>query len=172
MPYVPPSAAARSLTAAVCLCAVLAVYAKYNNSLRVHADKLSYSQEEIEAKQGPSFVQLKCEEDLKLGEWVQTSEGGKEWVWLNAYTTTLHTLNSGIIKMSKLGQAVAAFRGICGASLPAAFFQRDAAGIRGGVELASVAAQPPTPAQLRTGRRRGAGSGARALCSTHTGSRR
>ena len=161
MPYVPPSAAARSLTTTVCLCAVLAVYAKYNNSLRVHADKLSYSQEEIEAKQGPSFVQLKCEEDLKLGEWVQTSEGGKEWVWLNAYTTTLHTLNSGIIKMSKLGQAVAAFRGICGASLPSEFFKRDAAGIRGGVELGSVAARRQTPARpplwLQTGCGRGAG---------------
>ena len=54
----------------------------------------------------------------------------------NPYTTTLHTINSAIIKLGKLTPACKVYRGISGARLPESFKTRSAAsGVRGGVEF-------------------------------------
>ena len=58
----------------------------------------------------------------------------------NRYTTTLHALNSAIIKLSKLTVACNVYRGVSGGSLPAALRQRNEYGVRGGVDLAFMSA--------------------------------
>ena len=58
----------------------------------------------------------------------------------NRYTTTLHALNSAIIKLSKLTVASNVYRGVAGGRLPAALRQRNEHGVRGGVDLAFMSA--------------------------------
>ena len=41
---------------------------------------------------------------------------------LNAYATTLHVINSAVVKLSKLTMAMPVYRGLHGATLPRAFF--------------------------------------------------
>ena len=90
---------------------------------------------EVAFTAGPSFMQKQCgDEMLKIGVWTAAADGGLEWSWRNTYTTTIHGLNSGIIKLSPLSAAVPVYRGISGASLPTAFFEPDSDGVRGIVE--------------------------------------
>ena len=53
---------------------------------------------------------------------------------LNKYTTTLHCINSAIVKLGKLTHATKVFRGIAGMKLPQEFWTPNAFGVRGGVE--------------------------------------
>ena len=55
---------------------------------------------------------------------------------LNKYTTTLHGINSAIIKLSKLTTATKVYRGIAGMKLPPEFWTPNQFGVRGGVEPA------------------------------------
>ena len=55
---------------------------------------------------------------------------------LNKYTTTLHGINSSIIKLGKLTKATKVYRGISGMALPKEFWTPNAFGVRGGVESA------------------------------------
>ena len=55
---------------------------------------------------------------------------------LNRYTTTLHTINSSIVKLGKLTVATKVYRGIGGMALPAAFWTPNEYGVMGGVESA------------------------------------
>ena len=55
---------------------------------------------------------------------------------LNKYTTTLHGINSAIIKISKLTKATKVYRGISGMALPKEFWKPNEFGVRGGVESA------------------------------------
>ena len=55
---------------------------------------------------------------------------------LNRYTTTLHGINSAIIKLGKLTRATKVYRGIAGMRLPDEFWTPNAFGVRGGVEQA------------------------------------
>ena len=105
------------------------MYAKYNAVLRFNTGPSSYPQGEA-----PNFVQKQCETDYKLGVWQTTGDGGVQWESHNTYTTTIHALNSAIIKISKLSSAVPVFRGIAGASLPKSYFEPDAKGLCGGIE--------------------------------------
>jgi len=50
------------------------------------------------------------------------------------YTTTLHVMNSGVLKVSRLQPAMKVFRGISGMKLPRSFTQRNQDNCRGGVE--------------------------------------
>jgi hypothetical protein len=50
------------------------------------------------------------------------------------YTTTLHAINSGVIKLSRLQPAAVVYRGIKGMKLPKAFAVTNAHNFRGGVE--------------------------------------
>ena len=53
---------------------------------------------------------------------------------MNRYTTTLHVINSGIVKTSKLTFASKVYRGVSGMALPDAFWQANSHGVRGGIE--------------------------------------
>ena len=53
---------------------------------------------------------------------------------VNLYTTTLHVINSGIVKTSKLTYACPVYRGVSGLALPPAFWTPNAHGVRGGIE--------------------------------------
>ena len=55
---------------------------------------------------------------------------------LNKYTTTLHAINSAIVKLGKLTKATKVFRGVAGLALPAEFWTPNAFDVRGGVEPA------------------------------------
>ena len=55
---------------------------------------------------------------------------------LNKYTTTLHGINSAIVKLGKLTQATKVYRGISGMKLPDQFWTPNEFGVRGGVEQA------------------------------------
>lgn len=50
------------------------------------------------------------------------------------YVTTLHTINSAILKLAKLQKTATVYRGVSGGVLPESFFQPDANGSVGGVE--------------------------------------
>eukprot|EP00965_Chrysotila_dentata_P231453 6198373-Pleurochrysis_carterae.AAC.2 len=52
------------------------------------------------------------------------------------YVTTLHAINSCVIKQSKLTKATKVYRGVVGGSLPPSFLQPNEQGVRGGVERA------------------------------------
>ena len=110
--------------------------------MRFHTGKAAYTKEEVskaeaEGKPLPPFLQKQCETDYKLGKWETTADGGLAWTWFNKYTTSIHVLNSAIIKVSKLTAAVPVYRGISGASLPKQLIEEDPiTKHRGGVECA------------------------------------
>ena len=54
----------------------------------------------------------------------------------NTYTTTIHVINSCIVKSSKLTKVATVYRGIVGGVLPDAFWTPNSHGVRGGVEAA------------------------------------
>ena len=54
----------------------------------------------------------------------------------NEYTSTVHCINSALVKTSKLQAAATVYRGVSGGVLPPSFWQPDAASnVRGGVEF-------------------------------------
>jgi len=54
----------------------------------------------------------------------------------NRYVTTLHAINSAIVKLSKLTKVTKVYRGISGMALPEQFQTANAFGVRGGIETA------------------------------------
>ena len=54
----------------------------------------------------------------------------------NNYVTTLHVLNSCIVKLSKLTKVQKVYRGLGRGVLPSAFWKANQYGVRGGVEAA------------------------------------
>ena len=52
----------------------------------------------------------------------------------NLYTTTLHAINSCVVKSGKLTRATKVYRGISGMALPRTFWHQNRFGVRGGVE--------------------------------------
>ena len=55
---------------------------------------------------------------------------------LNRYTTTIHGINSAVIKIGKLTKATKVFRGVSGMKLPENFWEPNEYLVRGGVEPA------------------------------------
>jgi hypothetical protein len=53
---------------------------------------------------------------------------------LNMYATTLHAINSSIVKLAKLAVAAKVYRGVSGRVLPAEFWRPNEFDVRGGVE--------------------------------------
>ena len=53
----------------------------------------------------------------------------------NTYTTSIHAVNSCVIKLSKLTVASRVWRGFTGARLPPTFWEKNAYGVMGGVEF-------------------------------------
>jgi len=116
------------------------MYEKYNAVLRFFAALGADGAVLLEyaSMEKVPFLQKKCGW-LHLGEWVATAAGKGEsaavrWTWHNQYTTTIHAINSIIVKLSPLTKITPLYRGWTGATLPQAFFQSDALGFRGGVE--------------------------------------
>ena len=54
----------------------------------------------------------------------------------NRYVTTIHAINSAIVKASKLTKAAKVYRGVSGGVLPERFWTANKQGVRGGVERA------------------------------------
>ena len=48
----------------------------------------------------------------------------------NVYATTMHCINSAVVKLSKLQRACRVYRGISDGVLPTGFFEPDASGVR------------------------------------------
>ena len=116
---------------------------------------------------GNPFLQSQCVK-YKLGEFVPAADGGPAvFKWSLAptkYATTIHAINSCVIKLSKLTKATSVYRGVAGMRLPPSFFELNEDGVAGGVEVAAEAMRPararrlgcrrhlaPTPAALRLG---------------------
>ena len=75
----------------------------------------------------------------------------------NTYTTTLHIINSSIVKLSKLTKVEKVYRGISGGVLPPAFWTPNDFNVCGGIESAFMSATTdPSVAQSYAGGR-GAG---------------
>lgn len=92
---------------------------------------------------GDAFVVSLCVK-LGLGEVVGDVEAAatvaekppvKHWKWLNSYTTTIHSINSCVLKASKLTRAGKVWRGFSRAALPKSFWEKDEYGICGGIEF-------------------------------------
>ena len=67
----------------------------------------------------------------------------------NVYATTLHIINSSLVKLSKLTYVTKVYRGVSGGVLPEAFWKPNAFGVCGGVETAFMSATlDPTVAQF------------------------
>ena len=81
----------------------------------------------------PPFLQKKCGW-LKLGAWEAAGDGVR-WKWANMYTTSIHAVNSVVVKMARLTKVVPLYRGWTGATLPESFFVPDSMGVCGGVEF-------------------------------------
>ena len=54
----------------------------------------------------------------------------------NRYTTTLHVVNSAVVKLSNLMPKAKVYRGVAGMALPREFLQPNEFGVCGGVEMA------------------------------------
>ena len=63
-------------------------------------------------------------------------------IFLGRYTTTIHAINSCIIKLQKLTRTCVVYRGFSGATLPNHMFEPDEDGISGGVEYANLSTTP------------------------------
>ena len=102
------------------------LFVKYNSVLRELNSKVGFLQKQL--------VGLRCaaevSEQLDAGDidFVQAKDK------VNRYTTTLHVINSGIVKTSKLTFASKVYRGVSGMTLPDAFWQANSHGVRGGIE--------------------------------------
>ena len=53
----------------------------------------------------------------------------------NTYATTIHAINSAVIKLSKLTKAGKVYRGVCYGKLPHQFWKADESGVKGGIEF-------------------------------------
>ena len=123
------------------------MYEKYNAVLRFFSGTARYTVEELAAMAAGNelasleekckvvpFLQQKCGW-LGLGAWTEeAADGAIAWVWENKYTTTLHAINSAVLKLSKLTKAAPVYRGFTGATLPASFFEPNEENVCGGIE--------------------------------------
>ena len=72
---------------------------------------------------------------VAVGAWATSNEmDGVHWEWHNKYTTTIHAINSVVVKCSRLTKVQPLYRGWTGATLPESFFEEDDMGVKGGVE--------------------------------------
>jgi len=76
----------------------------------------------------------------------------------NRYTTTIHVLSSGMIKISKLSVVMDVYRGISGGRLSESFWKEDATGVRGGVEYGFMSTTTDKDVAFQYARGGGAGT--------------
>ena len=81
---------------------------------------------------GPMFVKYNA---CLRGVGVRSMEPRwRELCQTNTYTTTLHVINSAVVKLGKLQPAEKVYRGVSGGVLPEQFWTPSAANIQGGCE--------------------------------------
>ena len=75
----------------------------------------------------------------------------------NTYATTLHVINSAVVKLGKLTFAGKVYRGVSGRALPEQFWKQNQYGVRGGIESAfmSTTLDPKVATQYTSARRTG-----------------
>jgi len=82
------------------------------------------------------WVEL-CGSEAAVQRWREGDRSYDELVAVrqrvNTYSTTLHVINSSIVKLSKLTKAVPVYRGISGRVLPREFWAANEFGAKGGV---------------------------------------
>ena len=115
------------------------MYEKYNAVLRFFSVKnpADGSVRTQYASEGElPFLQKKCG-SMHLGEWAPSdgNKGGVCWEWHNKYATTIHAINSIVVKMSRSTKVQPLYRGWTDATLPRRFFDADVMGVKGGVEF-------------------------------------
>lgn len=85
---------------------------------------------------GSKFLQDQCVK-YKLGVWVEGEGSTKRFEWTLAptkYATTIHGINSCIVKLSVLTEAMPVYRGVAGMRMPPSFFEKNAKNVAGGIE--------------------------------------
>ena len=83
---------------------------------------------------GNAFLQGECVK-YKLGVWVDEAKTKFEWSLAPLkYATTIHAINSCVVKISGLTVASVVHRGVAGKSMPTSFFKKNSMNIAGGVE--------------------------------------
>ena len=91
------------------------------------------------------MVKLCCDtstfdEFMGVAKLWEPAQGGKPFEAvqrvLNKYTTTLHVINSAVVKLGKLTVATKVYRGISGRVLPQQFWKANEFGVKGGIESA------------------------------------
>ena len=78
----------------------------------------------------------------------------------NLYTTTIHAINSAVVKLSKLTVARAVYRGVANTTLASDMWLCNSHRVRGGVELAFQSATESREVAFNYARHRGAGKAA------------
>ena len=117
------------------------MYYKYNVVLRGQNDKdqqqnrsgKSPSEDEVMAPAAAPPISSSDSADKPAAGslWGQWAELCKH----NTYTTTLHAINSAVVKLGKLMKVQKVYRGLSGANLPPHMLKVDEKGVRGGVEV-------------------------------------
>ena len=102
------------------------LFVKYNSVLRGLNSNVLFLQK--------ALVDYCCDAEAVLQFNAGTSTYEQVKAKANLYTTTLHVINSGIVKTSKLTIAGKVYRGVSGLALPAEFWKPNAHGVRGGIE--------------------------------------
>jgi hypothetical protein len=90
------------------------------------------------------MVELCCSEEIDAENKSRSSEDKKTReeldkrikAELNRYTTTLHTINSAVVKLSKLTKVTTVYRGLSGRLMPKRIWEHDEYKSTGGVEAA------------------------------------
>ena len=104
------------------------MFEKFNGVLRCFSAPLERSKDSREP-----FLQERARM-LGLGKWYISADSRAAWQWHNKYATTLHAVNSCVLKLSKLTALCTVYRGFTDAVLPASFFRPNEDGVCGGVE--------------------------------------
>ena len=104
------------------------MFVKYNGVLRGLRSEAAFLRN--------SMITLCCPKAVADGYVAKTIGFEAATQSLNRYTTTLHAINSAIIKLGKLTKACKIYRGIAGMKLPDEFWTPNEFGVRGGVEQA------------------------------------
>jgi hypothetical protein len=102
---------------------------------REHYPSVTFTRPEIigiRLYTGPMFQAYnECLRQLKgQNEWKTVNDS-----WKGLFTTTLHAINSFIIKMSEVSKATRVYRGLSAGKLPESFLQENKYKVRGGIEL-------------------------------------
>ena len=104
------------------------LFVKYNSLLRGLDSDVPFLKS--------SMIELCCSK-IVFDEYIKGALPYTEaCVRLNTYTTTLHAINSAIIKLGKLTVAKTVYRGVGSRVLPKEFWEANEFGVKGGIEAA------------------------------------